>query len=304
MRTIVILAASMIALGASGLAAGASSKAIDREAKPFDKEVAAEAHGVVEISNTSGSVTVTGWDRAAVSVHGELGEGVERVDVTSEPGRTLIKVVLPEHSSRNGDATLHIQIPKDSELHLTTVSADAKVSGVQGAQRVNVVSGDVSTEIAGADLDLKTVSGDVKIKGHGQSARLRVSTVSGDVHLEHGAGDLEINSVSGTLVVSLDTARSLHARTTAGDLRFEGKLTRGASFDASSVSGDLNVRASAEGGYSYEVSTFSGDINDCFEAKREKGGIVGHSISGSRGEGAGHMRLKTMSGDIEICDRN
>src|SRR5580658_4437905 len=141
MRTIVILAASMIALGASGLAAGASSKAIDREAKPFDKEVAAEAHG----------------------------EGVERVDVTSEPGRTLIKVVLPEHSSRNGDATLHIQIPKDSELHLTTVSADAKVSGVQGAQRVNVVSGDVSTEIAGADLDLKTVSGDVKIKGHGQS---------------------------------------------------------------------------------------------------------------------------------------
>ena len=81
-------------------------------------------------------------------------------------------------------------------------------------------------------------------------------------------------------------------------------MTRGATFEASTVSGDLNVRASAEGGYAYEVSTFSGDVNDCFDAKRDKSGIVGHSISGTRGEGAGHMRLKTMSGDIELCDRN
>jgi hypothetical protein len=297
MRTVSILAAAMIALGASAFAPAASSKS-------FDKEVAAEARGVVEVSNTSGSVEVTGWDRAEVSVHGEIGDGVERVDVTSTPGRTLIKVVLPGHSGRDGDAKLHIHIPRDSELHLATVSADANVSGVQGAQRVNAVSGDVSTEIAGSDLELKTVSGDVKIKGHGQSARLHVSTVSGDVHLEHGAGDLEISSVSGTLVVTLDTARSLHARTTSGDLRFAGKLTRGASFDAASVSGDLNVRAGADGGYAYEVSTFSGDIHDCFDAKRDKSGIVGHSIAGSRGEGSGHMRLKTMSGDIEICDRN
>ena len=88
-------------------------------------------------------------------------------------------------------------------------------------------------------------------------------------------GDLEISSVSGTLVVTLDSARSLHARTTSGDLRFEGKLTRGASFEASIVSGDLNVRASAEGGYAYEVSTFSGDISDCFDAKRDKSGDRG-----------------------------
>ena len=26
-------------------------------------------------------------------------------------------------------------------------------------------------------------------------------------------------------------------------------------------------------------------------------------VLGSLGEGAGHMRLKTMSGDIELCDR-
>jgi DUF4097 and DUF4098 domain-containing protein YvlB len=258
----------------------------------------------VEISNTSGSVEVSGWDKPQVSVHAELGGAVERVEVTSEPGRTLIKVLLPGHSWGDGEAKLHVQVPRGSELHLSTVSAEASVSGVVGAQRINVVSGNVATEIAGADLELKSVSGDVKVRGHGQSARLYVSSVSGDVNLAHGAGDLEMSSVSGTLVITLDSAHSVRARTTSGDLRFEGKLTRDASFEATSVSGDLKVRAPAEGGYSYDLSSFSGDIENCFGAKREKSGGVGHSLSGTLGAGAGHVRLKTMSGDIELCDRS
>jgi Putative adhesin len=295
MRISTKLMATVLALSAAPLALADTT---------FDKEVSAEERGVVEVSNTSGLVEVSGWDRHEVSVHGDLDEGVERVDVTSEPGRTLIKVVLPGHSVHRGEARLHIKVPRDSELHLTTVSADATVSGVNGAQRVNAVSGDVTTEIAAGNLELKTVSGDVKIKGHGQPAQLRVTTVSGDVHLEHGAGDLETTTVSGTLVVSLDTARSVHARTTSGDMHFETRLARGASFEASTVSGDLNVRASAEGGYAYEISTFSGDISDCFGGPKAEKGIVGHSMSGTRGEGSGHMRLKTMSGDVQLCDRS
>jgi len=284
--------------GALALSAAAAAAT-----KPFEKEVPAEARGVVEISNTSGSIEVSGWDKPEVSVHGEVGEGVERVDVTSAGGRTQVRVVLPGHSSGDGDANLKVQVPRGSELHLTTVSAVATVSGVQGTQRLNAVSGDLVTELAGSDLELKTVSGDVRIKGHGQPARLYVTTVSGDVHLEHGGGDLEMSSVSGTLGVTLDTARTVRVRTTSGDLRFEGKLSRGATLEATSVSGDLNVRASAEGGYGYELSTFSGDLSNCFGAKGEQSGYVGHSLTGRLGDGAGHVRLKTMSGDIELCDR-
>jgi DUF4097 and DUF4098 domain-containing protein YvlB len=186
------------------------------------------------------------------------------------------------------------------------VSADIQVRGVLGVQRLSAVSGDVTAEIAAADVEAKTVSGEVRLKGHDQPARLHLSSVSGDLRLEHGAGDLEAGTVSGTMVVSLDSARSVRAHSTSGDLRFEGKLTRGATFEASSVSGDLNVRASADGGYAYEASSFSGDISDCFDVKPERSGeyAPGHRLQGSRGEGAGHMHLKTMSGDIQLCDRN
>ena len=298
MRSVMWLSLSLPALCASA-AVGASGD------KVFDRTVAAQARGVVDISNVSGNVEVKGWDRAEISVHGELDGDIERVDVTSEGGHTSIKVVLPSHS-HGGEARLTVQIPKESELNVSAVSADVTSNGVLGAQHLNAVSGEVTAELAGADAEAKTVSGDIRLKGHGQPARLRVSTVSGDVHVDRGAGDFEASTVSGALVVSLDSARAVRTHSTSGDLRFEGKLARGATFEASSVSGDLNVRASAEGGYEYEVSSFSGDISDCFDVKSERTGkyMPGSRLQGTRGEGAGHMRLKTMSGDIQLCDRS
>jgi DUF4097 and DUF4098 domain-containing protein YvlB len=298
MKAVPILTSSLISLAVSATlhAAGAHD---------FDQTLAAQAKGVVEISNVAGGIEVTGTDRNEVSVHGALGDGVERVDVTQDGARTVIKVVLPEHSHSDGEAHLKVLIPRGSELNVTAVSADVATSGVQGVQRLSAVSGDIKAEIAGSDAEIKTVSGDLKVKGHGQPAHLHVTSVSGDVRLEHGAGDLEASTVSGTLVVSLDSASSVRARTTSGDFHFDGKLGHGANFDASSVSGGINVRAAADGGYAYEVTSFSGDVSDCFDVKAERPKYgPGSSLRGSRGDGSGQMHLKTMSGDVELCDRN
>jgi DUF4097 and DUF4098 domain-containing protein YvlB len=281
----------------------ADPKVIKLSDRTIDKELPAEAKGIVEISNTSGTVQVSGWDRPEVKVHAELDEGVERLDMDSANGRVNIKVVLPSNSSRHIEARLHVQVPRGSELHVTTVSADQAIAAVAGLQRLSSVSGDVATEIEAADLELKTVSGDVRVKGHGQPARLHVSTVSGDVHMDHAAGDLDAGSVSGDLGLVLDSAGAVRLRTTSGDVHFEGKLKQGADLDAATVSGDINARAPSAGGYAYEASTFSGDIKDCFDVHPVKG-TVGQSISGTRGAGGGHVRLKAMSGDVELCDRN
>jgi DUF4097 and DUF4098 domain-containing protein YvlB len=125
------------------------------------------------------------------------------------------------------------------------------------------------------------------------------------VHLEHGGGDIEAGTVNGSLIASLDGARSVRAHTTSGEVRVEGTLARGATVEASSVSGNLTVRASADGGFAYEVSSFSGHISDCFNKNPERVSEYGPGsrLSGTRGEGAGHVRLKTMSGNVELCDR-
>ena len=269
----------------------------------FDRQVPAQPRGVVEISNVTGNIEVSGWDRTEVSVHAELVGGAEGVDVSSEGGHTSIKVRQPALYG-NGPARLQVKIPKDSELDVSAVSADVGTSGVLGVQRLSTVSGKITAEIAAADVELKTVSGSVQVKGHGQPARLRASTVSGDVHLEHGGGDIEAGTVNGSLIVSVDAARSVRAHTTSSAVRVEGTLARGATVEASSVSGNLTVRAGADGGFGYEVSSFSGNISDCFNVSPEhtKYG-PGSRLEGTRGDGAGRVRLKTMSGNVELCDR-
>jgi len=269
----------------------------------FDRQVPAQPRGVVEISNVTGNIEVSGWDRTEVSVHAELVGGAEGVDVSSEGGHTSIKVRQPALYG-NGPARLQVKIPKDSELDVSAVSADVGTSGVLGVQRLSTVSGKITVEIAAADVELKTVSGSVQVTGHGQPARLRASTVSADMHVEHGGGDIEAGTVNGSLIVSVDAARSVRAHTTSSAVRVEGTLARGATVEASSVSGNLTVRAGADGGFGYEVSSFSGNISDCFNVSPEhtKYG-TGSRLEGTRGDGAGRVRLKTMSGNVELCDR-
>jgi DUF4097 and DUF4098 domain-containing protein YvlB len=285
------------------LCAASAALADPKATRTLDKELPADARGIVEITNTTGGVEVSGWDRPEVSLHAELGADVERLDMDGSNGRVNIKVVLPKGSSSRDDARLRVQVPRGSELHVTTVSADQNISDVSGLQRLNSISGDVSTEIAGADLELKTVSGDVRVKGHGQPARLHVTTVSGDVRMDHAAGDLDAGTVSGTLGIALDSAGSVRLRTTSGDVQFEGKLKQGANVDAATISGDITLHAPSEAGYAYEASTFSGDITECFDAHAAKG-TVGQSISGTRGGGGGHVQVKAMSGDVHLCDHH
>ena len=105
----------------------------------FDRQVPAQPRGVVEISNVTGNIEVSGWDRTEVSVHAELVGGAEGVDVSSEGGHTSIKVRQPALYG-NGPARLQVKIPKDSELDVSAVSADVGTSGVLGVQRLSTVS--------------------------------------------------------------------------------------------------------------------------------------------------------------------
>jgi len=301
MRTFKQLLAAMAALSLGTWACAGTTS--------FEREVNADPKGTVEISATNGTIDVTGWDKAAVAVKAELGADVDHVEVTSSGNHTVVRVMLRPHSSiglswGRDETHLRVQVPKESALEVSTVSGNVNSAGVLGTLRLRAVSGDIAAEIGPADVEAKSVSGNVKLRGHGQPARLHVSSVSGDVELKHAAGELETSTVSGEITVELDPARSVHARSTSGDITFEGRLMRGADFDAQSVSGDLKVRANSEDGFDYEAQTLSGGITNCFNAESERSSQYGpgHKLSGKRGAGAAQVHLKSMSGDLEVCD--
>jgi DUF4097 and DUF4098 domain-containing protein YvlB len=289
-----------------------AATALAQASEKFDQRLPVQPHGMVEISNIAGRIDVQGWDNPEVEVRGDIGEGVEKVDFNTDHGHTVIKVRVPNHSFRSASADLRIKIPRDSELDISGVSADVVVVDVEGESMVKTVSGNIRTDVFGRDAEIKTVSGDVAVRGKGKEgaagAQLHITSISGNIHVDRAGGDLEATTVSGDMTLKMEPSRSIRLRSTSGDIGFEGKLVKGANIDAETVSGDLTVRAKPEAGLEYQVNTFSGDIRNCMgvESERVSKYGPGRRLNGSRGTDGdeARIRLKTMSGDVELCDKS
>ena len=292
---------------ASLLIAGALPLAAFAGGGPVNRTVPADANGEVEISNVSGTIDVRGWDRSEVQVTGELGDDVERLDVDSSGGHTVVKVILPRGHNSDGEATLEIKVPKGSTVEVGGVSADITSKGVTGTQRLKTVSGEISADVWGEDSEVRSVSGDITVRGSGKPVSLRVSSVSGSVDLMNGAGKLDVVTVSGDARVNMGETTEVRGRTTSGNLTVNAKLTKDGRVDVEGVSGDVNLRLTAPGGLSTEIESFSGDIGGCLAGDKVE--RVSKYGPGTRlnlravEAGGARVRAKTLSGDIQICDR-
>jgi len=272
---------------------------------PINERKPADPSGQVEVSNTAGSVVVTGWARNEVEVTGTLGEGVERLEFVQSGQLTRVKVILPKRSSRVESTSLVLKVPATSSLSANTVSADVRVQGVRGTQRLQSVSGDIETEAAAEDVECKTVSGNVVVNGTGQKSLLTVTTVSGDATVSRVGGEVNGNTVSGNFTITAgDTTRS-RLRSTSGDLGLKGQLVADARLDFESISGDVRLDLVGPIGAEFDVSSFNGAIRSCFGPKpvRTSEYAPGTELRFKEGQGAARVRIKTLNGDISICNR-
>jgi DUF4097 and DUF4098 domain-containing protein YvlB len=289
---------SLLLVMALPLAAMAANDSVDRK-------VAAQPNGEVIISNVSGTIDVRGWDRNEVQVTGTLGRGVERIDVTNNGSRTEVKVVLPRGSNRDGDATIEVQVPMNSSVEVSAVSADVSSRGVLGTQRLKSVSGEVTADIAGVESEVRSVSGDVTVRGNSKPIALRVSSVSGSLDLTNLAGKLDVVTVSGDSRIQMIDTSEVRGRTTSGGFELNAKLLRDGRVDVEGVSGDVTLHVSAPAGLSTEIESFSGDIDGCLAHDVERVSKYGPGVrlNTKTADGGARVRAKTLSGDIDICDR-
>ena len=290
---IVLGCAAAFALAATPAQAGSA----------IDKRAPADPAGSVEVSNVAGTVSVSGWDRSEIEVTGELGDGVERLEFTTTDKVTRIKVVLPDRSYNVEDTDLIVKVPASSRVSVNTVSADLVVSGVTGAQRLQSVSGNVSTTAGSEDVEAKTVSGDVRVEGSGKKGMLTITTVSGDASALKVAGEVNANTVSGDLVLGLGETQRSRLRSTSGDVILATRLVPDSRFDVESISGDVRVSLHGTVDAEFDVSSFSGEISNCFGPKPVSTSeyAPGQELRFREGQGTARIRIKTLNGDVNLC---
>jgi hypothetical protein len=270
---------------------------------PIDRHAAADPKGQVEISNTAGKVTVTGWDRDEVSVTGTLGDGSQRLDFVSSDKLTRVQVVLPNKTWHVEDSELVVKVPAGSSVSINTVSADVSVQGVRGSQRLQSVSANVVTQAAAEDVEIKTVSGDLTVTGSDQKGLLTITTVSGDATVTHVAGEVNGSTVSGDFRFGLGAVDRSRLRTTSGDLSLAAFLPADGRLDVETISGDVRIDLAPPLNVGFEVSSFSGDIRNCFgpKAARTDEYGPGKELRFTEGNDSARVRVKSLSGDVSVC---
>jgi DUF4097 and DUF4098 domain-containing protein YvlB len=275
-----------------------------------ERRVDADPRGEVEVINVAGSVHISGWDRAEVHVNGDLGRGVERLDVLRDGNRTLVKVVLTSGRSNSGEADLDIHIPRDSKLTTSTVSAGQSILDVRGAQRLQSVSGDIDTQAWDGEFQAKSVSGNINAKGQAakdkpSTGQVRVTTVSGDIAIDNLGNELELRTVSGDMDIHARNLSRAYIKTTNGDMHLTTSMQRDANIDAEAINGDLNFDFDGALDAQFDIETFNGDIDNCFGPKpkqiHEHG--PGTVLRFKEGEGRAQVRIKTLNGGVGICKK-
>jgi hypothetical protein len=266
------------------------------------KTLSVDPHGQIDIVNVSGTVQVRGWNKSEVEVSVEL-NSTQQLEFTADGRHTLVRVSTPGRKSGHSTEMM-VRVPEGSSLSVNTVSADQQIRDVHGSQRLQSVSGTIETAVWADDLQIKTISGDVRVDGHGSSSEADIDTVSGSVVLREIAGAVEVGSVSGDIQVRMGELTRGRIHTTNGTVDWRSSLASDGRLEAQAINGDLKFRLQKQLDAEFDIETFNGEIDNCFgpKSKPTREHAPGRAVRFVQGKGGARVDIKTMNGGVEICD--
>ena len=221
----------------------------------------------LEVHSVDGKPLLVTWDGSTLKVshvkdnEGNLWENLKRFG--------------KEHDRLN--ARVSLSVPTRTDVTVSTVSADALVSGVRAGVKVNTVSG---------SLTLADVIGEVD-----------ANTVSGELECHELEGDFKGNSVSGPLTVQASRLEQVKLNTVSGDITLD-LLSGTARINSNSVSGDVTVRIPVGGGYAVNAHPAWGLVFTAGTSMTGSAGKRGGQLSD--GDQALVVKANSISGNVVV----
>jgi DUF4097 and DUF4098 domain-containing protein YvlB len=187
-----------------------------------------------------------------------------------------------------GSSGVRLKVPAGSAVDIRSQSGDIRVRDLGGEALVRSLSGDI-TVTGAVKADVRTVSGDTTVEGTGS---MRVKTVSGDMEVR----DLRTGP-GGSTAIELES--------TSGDLRWTGGCGAGCRLTAATVSGDIRLSLDARSSFRFTMQSHSGGLEDDLglQVTRASGRRRGADVEATFGKGEGAVDCRTFSGDAHLLRR-
>ncbi len=258
----------------------------------FRRELAAGKRFFVQ--NIIGDVRVVGASGRSVEVTGvrvrhRYGDPEDvTMEVMELNDGVALCVRYPQHRSRRHSSDDDSKNPCSSsgdwngngDRNDTEVNFTVKVpAGL--LLRIATVSGDVVAEGLTGDLDLRSVSGDVRLTG-ANGPSISLETVSGDVELLDGR------------------APEVYGHTISGEVTFRGPILKDGSYEFATTSGDIALTIPEQPDATMSAATFSGRFSSDLSTTQDERRRNRHRYSATWGSGSARLDLESLSGNIRI----
>ena len=247
--------------------------------------------GEIEVEAVAGDETVVELSTSSGREDAQRAIDEARVELRPRGDGNVVVVEVRRQGRFGGliggtDITLRVTCPAGADVEVKTASADVSLRGRLGGLRAEIASGDLRADEHHGRVDVKSASGDVSLGVAGDAAS--VSTASGDIDVRSVHGEATFRSASGDIQVG-EAADSISLQTASGDLRV-GSVASGRVV-LQSASGDQQIGVRRGSRVHLDVRTMSGDASSELEVRDAPPPSDAPMVE---------LRATSMSGDIHI----
>jgi DUF4097 and DUF4098 domain-containing protein YvlB len=262
----------------------------------IDTTIAFDKSGTVTVNAGSGDVIITGTTANTLHVRANSDDDDIRFDAT----RSSVELST---ARRGNDTKFEVTVPIGTRVVAKSQSGDISVRGTHGEVNVTAQSGDIVIDDVTGRLDVRSFSGEVTASNI--TGSVDITTQSGDLKLTDVRGDIEVGNTSGDITLRSVTAKLVRAKTTSGDVTYDGVIDGSGRYEFTSHSGDVRLHVPRDASAQLTVSTWSGEIESDFPITLKPGDhSIGSSISKrftfAIGGGAARISAETFSGDVTV----
>ena len=303
-----LLAALQVGFAADAPPAEETISADGNAAKTLDRSYSFDGDGTIEISNVRGGVTVTGGNQDRVTLTGSLGAG-SKLAIEGSARHLDFQVEsintggLFGNHGPSSDSTLVLSVPHGAAVKLDLVSADGKVSGVDGKSlEVDCVSGKLVLSSAAKSIDVDCVSGDVALESAraGATEHAHLQTVSGNIDAKGVGGRVKLETVSGRIGFASPEVSEFNAESVSGTIEATTGLAKSGRMHVETLSGNLHAHLPANVSARIHAETFSGGLHSDFGSVSKAEFGPGSNLDARVGDGDARIEAQSFSGNVEL----
>ena len=266
----------------------------------IDTTFAFDRDGLVDLTQLSGEIVVTAWERDEVRVVAHAQHG--RVDPSFSRQRVFLRVI-PEagRGNRIGDSRYELMVPEGVRVKAAATSGAVQVSGTRGEVEIGTRTGAITvTDVQGL-VTLTSLAGAVTAEDIGGD--LAVNTAGGTVTVRDVRGDVRAKTVGGAIDLRDVSSRNVSAQSTGGNVTFEGSFAEGGRYELGSHAGTVRLLLPEDVSVELTVETFTGAVETDFPVTLGGGarrGAQPRTLGFTLGHGGARVQVQTFSGAVVL----